>query len=96
MENVVMSSRTIEISTEQGALLDEIVDTGLYGNADAVLFEALRGLHGRIVARDAELREEIARGVTGLDGTTLTESEEADLDQFLDGWARIATPGTPP
>ena len=90
-----MSSRTIEISAEQAVLLDQIVETGLYATAAAALGDALRALHDRIVERDMALRDEIARGVTGLEGGALTEGEEEDLDKFLDGWAHMAGTNTP-
>jgi antitoxin ParD1/3/4 len=85
-----MLTRTISLTPEQDAFIDEVLQTGEYRNASEAMGDAIRVLR-QLRARDArkldELRSSIEAGVAALDRGDYTDVDDADLDAFLDSLA---------
>ena len=52
--------RSFTLSTEQGALIDRLVQSGRYATASEVIRDGLRALQAREAAVERWLREEVA------------------------------------
>lgn len=83
-----MPTRNVNLTAEQDAFIDEVIQAGAYQNASEVLRDALRALRQR-QAEDAlkleALRAQIDLGVAALEQGAFTEVDDAGLDAFLDG-----------
>ena len=82
-----MPSRSISLTPEQDAFINELVETGEYRNASEAIRDAIRALQRRR-AEDAlkleRLRLLIKQGVDAIDRGDYTEVDDGDLDAYLD------------
>lgn len=83
-----MPTRNVNLTAEQDAFIDQVIQAGAYQNASEVLRDALRALRQRH-AEDAlkleALRAQVAVGIAALESGAFTEVDDAGLDTFLDG-----------
>ena len=87
-----MPTRNINLTAEQDAFVDEVVEAGEYQNASEAVRDALRALQQR--RREDRLKLKILRaqikvGTDALERGEFTEVEGADLDRYLE---RLTTP----
>ena len=87
-----MRTRNINLTTEQDAFVEEVVEAGEYQNASEAIRDALRALQQR--RREDSLKLEILRaqvkaGTDALDRGDFIEVDGADLDGYLE---RLTTP----
>jgi len=87
-----MPTRNINLTTEQDAFVEEVVEAGEYQNASEAIRDALRALQQR--RREDSLKLEILRaqvkaGTDALDRGDFIEVDGADLDGYLE---RLTTP----
>jgi antitoxin ParD1/3/4 len=83
-----MPTRNINLTAEQDAFVDRVVESGEYQNASEAVRDALRALQQR--RREDALKLKVLRlhikaGVEQLDRGEFVEVEDADLEAFLDG-----------
>src|SRR5437764_1453420 len=81
-----MPTRNINLTAEQDAFVDEIVDAGEYQNASEAVRDALRTLRQRRredVLNLEVLRAQIELGVTALDSGGATVVDDAELGSYL-------------
>lgn len=87
-----MPKRTISLTPEQDAFIDEMIAAGDYGDASEAMRDAVRALQMRR-ALDAlkreRLRDSIDAGLADLDRGDFEEIDDADLEAWFD---RIADP----
>jgi antitoxin ParD1/3/4 len=91
-----MPSRTISLTPEQDAYIEEAVKSGEYQNASEAVRDALRALQQR--RREDALKLEVLRiqinaGVDALDRGEFTEVADTELDAYLERLS--ASPGKP-
>lgn len=87
-----MPTRNINLTAEQDAFVDEVVDAGEYQNASEAIRDALRALQQRRREDSLKLkvlRAQVKAGTDALDRGKFTEVEDADLDGYLE---RLTTP----
>ena len=87
-----MPTRNINLTTEQDAFVEAVVEAGEYQNASEAIRDALRALQQR--RREDSLKLEILRaqvkaGTDALDRGDFIEVDGADLDGYLE---RLTTP----
>jgi antitoxin ParD1/3/4 len=84
----VMPSRSVSLTPEQDAFIDEVLEQGEYRNASEAAGDAIRSLQKQR-ALDAlkldRLRVSIKAGIAALDRGDYSEVEDADLGEYLDG-----------
>ncbi len=85
-----MPTRTISLTPEQDAFIDEMLNAGEYRDASEAMRDAVRALRQRR-AEEAlkldKLRVAIQQGLAALDRGDYTEVEDEDLDAYLDDLA---------
>lgn len=83
-----MPTRNVNLTAEQDAFIDQVIQAGDYQNASEVLRDALRALRQR-QAEDAlkldVLRAQVGMGIAALNRGAFTEVDDTALDAFLDG-----------
>ena len=87
-----MPTRNINLTTEQDAFVDEVVEAGEYQNASEAIRDALRALQQRRREDSLKLkilRAQIKAGIDALDRGDFIEVDGADLDGYLE---RLTTP----
>jgi antitoxin ParD1/3/4 len=81
-----MPTRNINLTPEQNAFIDEVVEAGEYQNASEAIRDALRALRQRR-REDAlklqALRAQVRLGVVALEGGDYLELDETGLDRLL-------------
>ena len=88
-----MPIRNVNLTTEQDAFVEEMVQAGKYQDASEAIRDAVRGLQHRLQADDLQLellRTQLKAGLDALDRGAHTEVDDAGLDAALDELA--ATP----
>lgn len=83
-----MPTRSISLTAEQDAFIESLVTAGEYQNASEVVRDALRTLQRR--RRDDALKLEALRmriraGVDAIDRGDVTDVDDADLEDYLEG-----------
>jgi antitoxin ParD1/3/4 len=82
-----MPTRNVNLTPEQDAFIDEVLEAGEYRNASEAMRDAIRALQQRR-AEDAlkleRLRLAVREGVAALERGEYTEVADADLGAFLD------------
>lgn len=85
-----MPIRNVNLTPEQDAFIDEVLENGEYTNASEAIRDAIRALRQRR-AEDAlrleRLRLAIQAGAAALDRGDYDAVDEADLDAYLDDLA---------
>jgi antitoxin ParD1/3/4 len=85
-----MPTRNINLTPEQDAFVEELLEAGEYGNASEAMRDAVRALKQRR-AEEAlkldKLRVAIKQGTAALKRGDYTEVEDEDLDARLDDLA---------
>jgi antitoxin ParD1/3/4 len=88
-----MPTRNINLTPEQDAFLDGVLEAGEYRNASEAVRDAIRALQQRR-AEDAlklkKLRLSVKAGVAALKRGDYTEIDDENLDAFLDNLAEPA------
>jgi antitoxin ParD1/3/4 len=87
-----MPTRNINLTAEQDAFVQEVVEAGEYQNASEAIRDALRVLKQRRKEdglRLKALRAQIKAGVDALDRGDFAEVEDVDLEGYLE---RLTTP----
>ena len=87
-----MPTRNINLTTEQDAFVDEVVEAGEYQNASEAIRDALRALQQRRKEDSLKLkilRAQVKAGTDALDRGDFIEVDGADLDGYLE---RLTTP----
>lgn len=87
-----MPTRNINLTTEQDAFVDEVVEAGEYQNASEAIRDALRALQQRRREDSLKLkilRAQVKAGTDALDRGDFIEVDGTDLDGFLE---RLTTP----
>lgn len=82
-----MPTRNVNLTPEQDAFIDEVLETGEYRNASEAIRDAIRALQQRRAEEALKLerlRLAIRAGAAALDRGDFTEVEDGDLDAFLD------------
>ena len=82
-----MPTRTISLTPEQDAFIEELLKAGEYANASEVMHAAIRALQRRRAeyARKLQrLRQSIDAGIAALDRGDYEEVDEAELEAWLD------------
>jgi antitoxin ParD1/3/4 len=82
-----MPTRSVNLTDEQDAFVEEIVRSGRYQDASAAMRDAVRGLELRLKADDLQrelLRTQLQAGLDALDRGAFTDIDDADLDTALD------------
>jgi antitoxin ParD1/3/4 len=82
-----MPIRTVDLSVEKDAFVEEIVRAGKYRNASEAMHDAVRALQQRLESDDVKLdllRAELRAGLDALDRGAFSEVDDADLDAALD------------
>jgi antitoxin ParD1/3/4 len=85
-----MPTRNINLTAEQDAFIQEIVESGEYQNASEAIRDALRVLQQRRKEDSLKLkilRAQIKAGTDALDRGNFTEVDAADLEEYLEGLA---------
>jgi antitoxin ParD1/3/4 len=88
-----MPTRSVNLTDEQDAFVEEVVRSGKYPDANEAMRDAVRGLASRLRAEDLKrelLRAQLKAGLDALDSGAFTDVDEADLDAALDGLAAQA------
>lgn len=90
-----MSTRTISLTPEQDAFIDEMLKAGEYADAGEAVRDAVRALKQRR-AEDAlkleKLRLAVEQGIAAIERGDYTEVADEDLDAYLDSLAAPAPP----
>lgn len=89
-----MPTRNINLTAEQDAFIEEVVQAGVYQNASEAMRDALRGLQQRLKIDELKLdllRVQLRAGIDALERGEFTEIEDADLDAALDALALTET-----
>jgi antitoxin ParD1/3/4 len=89
-----MPTRNINLTPEQDAFVDKVVEAGEYQNASEAIRDALRVLQQRRKEdslRVKALRAQIKIGIDAIDRGDFADVEEADLEGYLE---RMTTPTT--
>jgi antitoxin ParD1/3/4 len=85
-----MPTRNINLTPEQDAFIEELLEAGEYGNASEAMRDAVRALKQRR-AEEAlkldKLRVAIKQGTAALKRGDYTDVEDEDLDARLDDLA---------
>jgi antitoxin ParD1/3/4 len=85
-----LPTRSVSLTPEQDAFIDELLKSGEYHDASEAMRDAVRALQQRR-AEEAlkldKLRISIKQGVAALDRGDYTEVEDEHLDSFLDDLA---------
>jgi antitoxin ParD1/3/4 len=87
-----MPTRNINLTAEQDAFVDEVVEAGEYQNASEAVRDALRALQQRRKEDGLKLkvlRAQIKAGTDALDLGEFAEVDDADLEGHLE---RLTTP----
>jgi len=87
-----MPTRNINLTAEQDAFVDEVVEAGEYQNASEAIRDALRALQQRRKEDSLKLkvlRAQIKAGTDALDRGEFAEVDGADLETYL---KRLTTP----
>ena len=87
-----MPTRNINLTTEQDAFVDEVVEAGEYQNASEAIRDALRALQQRRREDSLKLkilRAQVKAGIDALDRGDFIEVDGTDLDGYLE---RLTTP----
>lgn len=87
-----MPTRNINLTAEQDAFVEEVVEAGEYQNASEAIRDALRALQQRRKEDRLKLkilRAQIKAGTDALDRGDFIEVDGADLDGYLE---RLTTP----
>jgi antitoxin ParD1/3/4 len=86
-----MPIRTVSLTLEQDAFIEEMVEAGEYSDASEAMRDALLALQ-QSKARRAhdELRFWLEQGVAALDQGKYTEIADESLDEYLDNLAMSA------
>lgn len=82
-----MPTRNINLTAEQDAFVQEVVEAGEYQNASEAIRDALRVLQQRRREDSLKLkalRAQIRVGVDALDRGDFAEVEDADLEEYLE------------
>jgi antitoxin ParD1/3/4 len=90
---IAMPTRSVNLTDEQDAFVEEIVRSGKYPNANEAMRDAVRGLELRLKAEDLKrelLRTQLKAGFDALDRGAFTDADDADLDAVLDDLAAPA------
>lgn len=88
-----MPTRNVNLTPEQDAFIDEMLERGEYGNASEAMRDAIRTLQQRRAEEALKLenlRVAIQQGIAALERGDYTEVEEADLDAYFDELAAPA------
>jgi antitoxin ParD1/3/4 len=89
-EDWPLPTRSVSLTPEQNAFIDELLKAGEYRDASEAMRDAVRALQQRR-AEEAlkldKLRLSIKQGIAALDRGDYTEVEDEDLDPFLDDLA---------
>jgi antitoxin ParD1/3/4 len=90
----IMPTRNINLTPEQDAFVQDIVDAGEYQNASEAIRDALRALQQR--RREEKLRlkllrAEVRAGIHALERGAYVEIEAGDLDSYLERLAAGAS-----
>jgi antitoxin ParD1/3/4 len=88
-----MPMRTIHLTAEQDAFVEEAVRTGKYEDASDAMRDAVRGLQQRMQADELKLeilRAQLQAGIDALDRGEFTEFSDDDLDAGFDDLAASA------
>lgn len=87
-----MPTRNINLTAEQDAFVEAVVEAGEYQNASEAIRDALRALQQRRKEDSLKLkvlRAQIKAGTDALDRGEFTEVDSADLEAYLE---RLTTP----
>ena len=87
-----MPTRNINLTAEQDAFVEEVVEAGEYQNASEAIRDALRALQQRRREDSLKLkilRAQVKAGTDALDRGDFIEVDGADLDGYLE---RLMTP----
>jgi antitoxin ParD1/3/4 len=90
---IAMATRSVNLTDEQDAFVEEIVRSGKYRDASEAMRDAVRGLELRLKADDLKrelLRTQLKAGLDALDRGAFTDVADADLDAALDDLAAPA------
>ena len=82
-----MPTRNINLTAEQDAFVQEVVEAGEYQNASEAIRDALRVLQRRRredSLRLKALRAQIKVGTDALERDDFTEVDDADLEEYLE------------
>lgn len=82
-----MPTRNVNLTAEQDAFVERVVQAGTYQNASEAVRDALRGLQQRLETEELQrdlLRAQLRAGIEALDRGAWTEVDDADLDATLD------------
>jgi len=82
-----MPTRNVNLTPEQDAFIDEVLENGEYRNASEAMRDAIRALQQRraeAALRLERLRLAVKAGAAALDRGDFTEVEDGELDGFLD------------
>lgn len=82
-----MPTRNINLTAEQDAFVEEVVEAGEYQNASEAIRDALRALQQRRKEDSLKLkvlRAQIKTGTDALDRGEFIEVDGADLDGYLE------------
>ncbi len=85
-----MPTRNINLTAEQDAFINEMLNAGEYRDASEAVRDAIRALRQRRAEEALKLdrlRLSIAQGVAALERGDYSDVEDGDLDDFLDGLA---------
>lgn len=85
-----MPTRNINLTPEQDAFIEEMLEAGEYGNASEAMRDAIRVLKQRRAEealRLDKLRVAIKQGMAALKRGEFTDVEDKDLDARLDDLA---------
>ena len=83
-----MPTRNINLTAEQDAFVEEVVEAGEYQNASEAIRDALRVLQQRRKEDSLKLkvlRAQIKAGTDALERGDFTEVGDADLEGYLEG-----------
>jgi antitoxin ParD1/3/4 len=93
MRKFAMPTRNINLTAEQDAFIEQIVQAGRYQNASEAIRDAVRGLQQRLEVDELKLellRTHIRAGLSALERGAFTEVDDAELDATLDDLAASA------
>lgn len=82
-----MPTRNINLTAEQDAFVQDVVEAGEYQNASEAIRDALRVLQQRRKEdslRLKALRAQIKVGIDAIDRGDFAEVEDADLEEYLE------------
>ena len=88
-----MPTRNINLTADQDAFVQEVVDAGEYQNASEAIRDALRALKQRRKEdslRLKALRAQVKAGVDALERGDFAEVDDADLEEYLERLTPVA------